>query len=255
SIRLLSRPDLQQRAMPGGVHRLVRLGLSVSPRLIERALSGRAKLDIAASGLGFDAVADDCVAAAVDAIIADSGIPWDQTAFDGLAVEARRRVPLDAVELALLAASAAGQAVALRRRLATMVADTQRPIVDDIERQLRRLVHPGFVRSMGTGRIAALDLYLRAIALRLDRWREHRSSDLRNMAEIHRLEARYLDILGQRGRQPATPPLVEAGWLLEDLRVAVFAQTLTTPALSRRAGSVKKVEKVLTTLARADIEG
>ena len=136
-----------------------------------------------------------------------------------------------------------------------MVADTQRPIVDDIERQLRRLVHPGFVRSMGTGRIAALDLYLRAIALRLDRWREHRSSDLRNMAEIHRLEARYLDILGQRGRQPATPPLVEAGWLLEDLRVAVFAQTLTTPALSRRAGSVKKVEKVLTTLARADIEG
>ena len=115
------------------------------------------------------------------------------------------------------------------------------PAREDVERQLRRLVHPGFVTATGAARLPDVERYLRAAARRLERLPDAPAPDLDRMAAIQELEREY----GARARDLAAPA-ARAGrpardpWLLEELRVSHFAQALGT----RGQVSAKRIRKV-----------
>jgi ATP-dependent helicase HrpA len=75
--------------------------------------------------------------------------------------------------------------------------------------------------------------------MRLDKMRLDPARDTQRMAELRPLEARYLRHLAER-KGTADPRLEEFRWLLEELRVSLFAQELRTP----QPVSVKRLEKV-----------
>jgi ATP-dependent helicase HrpA len=116
------------------------------------------------------------------------------------------------------------------------------PARDDVERQLRRLVHPGFIADAGVKRLPDVERYLQAAARRLERLPDAPAPDRDKMGGVQELEREYEARVASwpKGR-PLPAALREVPWLLEELRVAHFAQALGT----RGPVSAKRIRKVI----------
>jgi ATP-dependent helicase HrpA len=128
------------------------------------------------------------------------------------------------------------------RWLDRLVAPTLAASVADARSHLRRLVRPGFVASAGTGRLPDVVRYVRGIVVRLEKLAETPARDAQRMAEVAVVERSYRDLLAALRPDQVTARVVAAGWLLEELRVGLFAQALGTRA------------RVSVTRARAEVE-
>jgi ATP-dependent helicase HrpA len=109
----------------------------------------------------------------------------------------------------------------------------------DIDQQLARLFPRGFVTATPPAQLAHYLRYLKAIAARLDRIKADPARDAQRMTDIATLQTPYLREVAARKGQ-ADPRLEEFRWLLEELRVSLFAQELRTPM----PVSVKRLQKV-----------
>jgi ATP-dependent helicase HrpA len=111
---------------------------------------------------------------------------------------------------------------------------------DDIAAQLDGLVHPYFLRETPVEWRRELPRYLKAIGARLDKLSQRAPKDAEHQAIVERAAAR---LEAWRARQPPDWPwpaaVVEYRWLLEELRVSLFAQSLGT----RRPVSAKRLEE------------
>jgi ATP-dependent helicase HrpA len=85
--------------------------------------------------------------------------------------------------------------------------------------------------------------YVKAIDHRLAKVPESPQKDQTAMREVARLEQRYVDLLRRMPRDGITPELVDIGWMLEELRVSVFAQQLG----AARGTSPGRIVKALAT--------
>ncbi len=226
SLRIFSTADVARRVMHGGVRRLLLVHAAPARSTVERALGNRQRLDLAAAGFELGALVGECASAAADALLADAGVPRDEAAFAALSGTARRQLPSATTAAVRAVAGLAARHAAIRRRLDELVAPSLAPVVADVRTQLARLVRPGIVATAGTARLADLDRYLRGIDHRLARVGEHPARDLRQMAELQGLEARYRAVLDRFGRRPVPAEVVALGWQLEELRLAGFAQPI-----------------------------
>ena len=96
----------------------------------------------------------------------------------------------------------------------------------DARAQFARLVRPGFVASAGTDRLADVARYLRGLERRLDKLPESPRRDQLDLVEVAAVEGYYGKLLDALTASQMTPKVVETGWLLEELRVSVFAQAV-----------------------------
>jgi ATP-dependent helicase HrpA len=268
AVRIATTPATQQRWMWAGTRRLLTLAvpkaatearrrvrddLRVSAGLKASALADLAQLSPGAgaggSALGLaepGAVATDCVAAAADRLITARGGPaWDDEAYHRLEAAARDRL----VPLAVAAAGQAAAIVAAAARLADRLRRApagHTEAMADMRSQLGDLVYPGFVAATGLARLPDLARYLEAIRVRLGKRRDRPDRDRELMATVRSLEDAYAEAV------EALPParrsdddVVEARWLLEELRVSLFAQTLGTPT----AVSPQRLARAIAALA------
>ena len=102
--------------------------------------------------------------------------------------------------------------------------------LSDVRGQLEGLVHRGFITETGAARLPDLVRYLRGIEQRLDKIAANAMRDRSGMAIVHTLTAEYEKRLRAvpTGKYPS-PELLEVRWMLEELRISLFAQTLGTP--------------------------
>ena len=126
---------------------------------------------------------------------------------------------------------------AIETRLDDVRGDAARPAVADMRVQLAGLIFPGFVTATGYRRLPHLARYLQGIERRLDKLPENPARDAANMAIAQRVEQAYAHAVTElRGAGLQSQPgpfdgdLREARWMLEELRVSLFAQTLGTQA-------------------------
>jgi ATP-dependent helicase HrpA len=242
SVRLLATAAEQATAMRAGVCRLLLLTLPSPTGLLRPLATDDAKRAIRTGPYQSTAEwVDDCLMTATAQIVADSnGPPWDGTGFDRLHLRVRD-------ELAEVATQVGEGSLDLLRSLREIewrlgpLTDRFPEAVDDVVAQVNRLVYPGFLTGIGAGRIPDATRYLQGVMWRLERLPEQPERDADLMARVHRLEAGYnrlMDIL------PMTPDLIEVSWMLEELRVSLFAQTLGT----RGKISEQRIERALTEL-------
>jgi ATP-dependent helicase HrpA len=97
---------------------------------------------------------------------------------------------------------------------------------DDLREQLDALVHPGFVREVPRVRMAHFPRYLGAMRLRAERLRQDATRDQARMLTVRGYWREYLKLRAERGGDDAS--LRELRWLVEELRVSLFAQELRT---------------------------
>ena len=103
--------------------------------------------------------------------------------------------------------------------------DAVRPSVADMRGQLSGLIYPGFVTATGYRRLPHLTRYLQGMQRRLDKLPENPARDAANMAIAQRVEQAYQQAVADL---PGDADASEARWMLEELRVSLFAQTLGT---------------------------
>jgi ATP-dependent helicase HrpA len=237
----------QARAMRTGTRRLLALAVPAARRDAERRLRAAPALAAAPPHVpGVAALADDCVAAAVDRIVAThGGFAWDEDGFARLAAAARDRLPALASGAAGQAADLVAAAVALEARLDATRPPAQQPAVDDMRAQVRASVRPGFVTATGLARLRDVGRYLEGVRLRLDKLGDRLERDGGLMRTARALEHEYAELVASLPRdRRSSPEVVELRWMLEELRVSLFAQVLGTP----RPVSEQRIRKALAAL-------
>jgi ATP-dependent helicase HrpA len=218
--------------MRAGTRRLLLLTLPPAARYLQGRLDNRAKLELSRAN-PYRSIADlldDCAGAAVDRLVEEAGGPaWDTAAFAALR-EAVRAGLVDAVaDVVAQVRAVLATAYEVRQRVDAIRDPGMEPVLADVRRQLAALVHPGFVTETGWRRLHHLPRYLRAIAYRLDRLPGNAARDRQLMAQVHEIEREYRELRAELPLGgPADEGLRDIRWMLEELRVGLFAQSLGT---------------------------
>ncbi|WP_346053051.1 ATP-dependent RNA helicase HrpA [Amycolatopsis dongchuanensis] len=229
AVRMLDTPVEQRQQMWLGTRKLLRLNLPSPMKFINRNLSNNAKLVLGRNPHGSVAgLLEDCVNCAVDKLMADNGGPsWDEAGFAVLLEKVRGSVN----PTVLVVLSEVEQILRAANDVETRLADARGPAesLADIRAQLDGLVFPGFVTATGFDRLPNLVRYLRAIERRIDKLANAAAKDVELLRDVQWLQEEYQRAVAALppGVQPG-PELVEVRWMLEELRVSYFAQTLGT---------------------------
>jgi len=237
-VEVFDEQDVATVRHRAGLRRLVALQIRDAVRYLEKNLPDLQRMAMAYLPLGSsEDLRDQIVEVAIDRAFLAEPWPSDAASFGRRVDEGRGRLTLIANEVARLAAAVLAEyALALRK---LKEARPPKEVADDIAAQLERLVPRRFVAATPWGQLVHLPRYLKAVVLRLDKLRADPARDAARLAELRPLDQRYLRKLAER-RGAADARLDELRWLLEELRVSLFAQELKTP----QPVSVKRVEKI-----------
>ncbi|HMD93450.1 MAG TPA: DUF3418 domain-containing protein, partial [Trebonia sp.] len=232
-VRLFETQAAARTAMWAGTRRLILLGAPSPVKSIAGGLSTRAKLALSHNPHGgVAAMFADCVSCAADYLMAEAGGPaWDREGFERLSAAVRSGLHEVTADVVTQVESALRLAHAVGARLQDDRVDVVQPAMADMRAQLAGLIYPGFVTATGYRRLPHLTRYLRGIERRLDKLPENPARDAANMTVAHRMEHAYQQTLadlpaGRRNDADVT----DVRWMLSELRVSLFAQTLGTQA-------------------------
>ena len=229
ALRVFQSPGEQQDAMRGGVIRLLALRVPAPDRYVLEHLSNTEKLTFSQNPHGsVSALIADCALAAIDKLT-PAELPWDRKAFDGLYEVVRAEL----IDTVFSVTATVERILSSTRRIEKQLKGTTSlaliSALNDIKSQLGQLVYPGFVAQTGYAQLSQLPRYLAAIEKRLERLPGNVQRDALNMAIVQRLEDDYDDAVSalQPGRR-AGRELTQVRWMLEELRVSLFAVELGT---------------------------
>ncbi len=165
-----------------------------------------------------------------------NGLPTDQAEFDDRLAKGRSRVLLLGQEVLRQAAAILAEYTVVQKKLPTIRSFSSSHA--DIEQQLGRLMPKDFLVAIPAERLGHLPRYLKAIAVRIDKCRADPARDQRWQQEYAGVAAPFWRWAAQ-SKGGWSDRMQEFRWMLEELRVALFAQELKTPMPM----SVKRLQK------------
>jgi len=189
---------------------------------------------------------EQLLAAAFDRACMQEPWPRMRAEFDRRREEARSRVTLLAQEIARLAGAILAEHAALQRKLRQLSKAFPEPC-RDIEEAVAGLMSGRFIEQTPYERLQHFPRYLKTAGLRLDKLRADPRRDARLAAEFAPLFSQWQRERAKQARSGAPDPRLEQfRWLLEELRVQLFAQEVKTPV----PVSVKRLTKMWQTTGR-----
>jgi ATP-dependent helicase HrpA len=216
AVRVLPTPS--PAVHHAGVRRLLLLVCPSPVKSVSGRLSNKAKLTLAANPHGsLTALMDDCVSAAVDALMTSD--PRSAAGFEELLPVVRGGLPETTLKVLKGVEEVLGLAADVDRALAGVVHPSAAAAVRDVKAQREALVNKGFVTEVGLARLGDVARYLRGALLRLEKLPREAERDRGLMAGVHEAEAEWV-------RMPAGDGRERVRWMLQELRVSLFAQTL-----------------------------
>ena len=223
-------PDEARRHHRAGLLRLFRLALREQVKFLEKNLADLTKMSMLYMALGTQEELRDQI---IDCALAQACLaePWpvNEQQFEARRQEGKGRLGLLAQEVARMAHAILAEYGALQRKLPQ--ARPHAAAYADLQQQLGVLMPKWFVRDTPYAQLAHYPRYLKAAVARIDKLRADPARDARLMGEM----APILTSTSARAALKGAPDprLDEFRWLLEELRVALFAQELRTPCRCR----------------------
>ena len=237
-IEVFDEPEVAKQQHRAGLRRLVMLQLKEPLKYLDKHWPELQKMAVAFMPLGTEAeLKAQLLDTALDRAFAAGAEPTDAASFERHVEQGRPRLNLVAQEVARLALTVLTEHAAALRKLK----DSRPPkdVADDVSAQLQRLVHKRFLTETPWEQLQHLPRYLKGVVLRLDKLRTDPARDGARLAELRPLEQRW-----QRRQQElkgqSDARMQEFRWMLEELRVSLFAQELRTP----QPVSAKRLDKV-----------
>jgi ATP-dependent helicase HrpA len=229
ALRVFQTSSEQLAAMRGGVIRLLALRVPAPDRYVLEHLNNTEKLTFSQNPHGsVSALIADCALAAVDKLT-PADVPWDRQSFDALYEQVRAEL----IDTVFSVTAVVERILASTRRIEKQLKGTTSlsliSALNDVRSQLEQLVFPGFVARTGFAQLSQLPRYLAAIEKRLERLPGNVQRDALNMAAVQRLEDDYDDAVSALlpGRRIGAE-LTQVRWMIEELRVSLFAVELGT---------------------------
>jgi ATP-dependent helicase HrpA len=239
-IEVFDEPDVAAAKHRAGLRRLVALQIKEPLKYLEKNIPDLQKMAAAFMPLGtVEELRAQIVDVALDRAFLAEALPSDEGAFKARIEEGRTRLTLIAHEVARLAGTVLTEYASALRKLKD--SKPTKEVADDVGGQLQRLCGKRFLAITPWAPLQHLPRYLKAVTLRLDKLRTDPARDAARLAELRPLEQRYLRRVAEMKGNPDAR-LGEYRWLLEELRVSLFAQELRTP----QPVSVKRVDKAWT---------
>ncbi|MFN3618334.1 MAG: ATP-dependent RNA helicase HrpA [Aquabacterium sp.] len=237
-IDIFDEPDVAAAKHRAGLRRLVALQIKEPLKFLEKNIPDLQKMAMIYMPLGTaDELRDQIIEVALDRAYLADPLPSDAASFKARVEEGRTRLNLIAQEVARLASGILTEYAAVARKLKD--AKPPKDVADDVNAQLQRLMPKRFIAQAPYAQLQHFQRYLKGITLRLDKLRGDPVRDSQRMAELRPLDQRYTRRLAElKGTHDAR--LDEFRWLLEELRISLFAQELRTP----QPVSLKRLEKV-----------
>jgi len=236
-IEVFDEPDIAASKHRAGLRRLVALQIRDALKYLEKNIPDLQKMSMFFASLGSaDELREQIIDLALDRAFLADPLPTDATAFRRRIEEGRGRLTLIANEVARSSMLVLTEFAAASRKLKD--ARAPKDVADDVAAQLGRLCTKRFVLGTPWAQLAHLPRYLKGITMRLDKLRADPARDAARLSELRPIEQRYLRLVAER-RGVHDARLDEFRWLIEELRISLFAQELRTP----QPVSVKRLEK------------
>ncbi|WP_150686440.1 ATP-dependent RNA helicase HrpA [Pandoraea iniqua] len=243
-LEVFDDPDEAQRQHRAGLRRLFAIQLREQVKFLEKNIPGLQQMAMQYMNLGTqEELRDQIVDLALERACLQLPWPSDNTSFVARKDEGRGRLTLLAQEIARLAGQILAEYAALQKKLAQAKPFAQ--AYADLTAQLQRLIGKRFLIDTPYAQLAHYPRYLKAMAARIDKLKADPTRDARAMSELGPLLQNWQRATSQR-RDHGDVRLEEFRWLLEELRVSLFAQELRTPM----PVSVKRLHKVWEALQR-----
>ncbi|WP_159611610.1 ATP-dependent RNA helicase HrpA [Glutamicibacter sp. JC586] len=213
-----------------GVIRLLMLRLPSSAKFVISHLKNAEKLVFTQNPHGsIDKLIADCTMAAVDQLVPEK-LPMNRADFEAL-YETVRAEQIDTVfTITAVVAKVFGSSTRINKDLKNTKSLAMFAAVTDIRSQLEQLIYPGFIAATGAANLMRLPRYMQGIEVRLEKLRGGAlTRDSQALVLIQKLEDEYdtaLNKVPQGARVPAM--LAQVKWMLEEMRISLFAQELGT---------------------------
>lgn len=237
-------PDEAARTHHAGLRRLFAIQLREQLKYLEKNIPGLQQMGMQFMPLGSqEELRDQILQAGLDRACLQAPLPTNAEEFHRRKEEGKGRLNLLVQEIARLLAQILAEYHALLKKLQTVKPHAQ--AFADMQAQLQSLVSKRFVTTCEFSRLAHFPRYLKAIGVRIEKLRADPARDARLMAEWNQAAQLWQRAARQGGAQQ-DPAMEDYRWMLEELRVSLFAQELRTPM----PVSVKRLQKVWEAMQR-----
>jgi ATP-dependent helicase HrpA len=244
AIRVFSTHSEQLKHHRAAVVQLVVLAIPSPHKYIESHLSPQEKLAVAAmpyQGLG--GFVQDVIRASADlelAKINQAGLIFKRADFEGI----RDSVEAKSIELAFEIAKIVARIANALRDVNRAIAETKDfdflQVLASEKQHISELLGPRFVSTIGLEKLPRIEIYLRAIELRVQKLRQNPQRDNVAQYELSQAIAAF-ELAGGSFVEPGLGAVRQARWLLEEFRVSLFAQSLGT----NEPVSLQRIKKLL----------
>ncbi|MQR01778.1 ATP-dependent RNA helicase HrpA [Glaciimonas soli] len=245
-LEVFDDPNEAARIHRLGMQRLFALQLKEQLKFLEKNIPGLQQMGMQFMTLGSqEELRDQIISAGLERACLSAPLPKNAEEFTKRKDEGKSRLGLLCNEIARLTALILAEYYVLPKKLQGIKAHAA--AVADIQSQMQGLVSKRFVIENEYSNLSHFPRYLKAINVRLDKLRTDPSRDTRLMAEWALVATPWQRALKERhGGKNSDPKILEFRWLLEELRVSLFAQELKTPM----PVSVKRLQKIWETMQR-----
>ncbi len=245
-LEVFDDPTEAARIHHAGLRRLLALQLKEQLKYLEKNIPGLQQMGMQFMPLGSqEELRDQVIAAGLERACMQSPLPRTAAEFDARKEQGKSRLGLLVNEIARMAAQILAEFHGMPRKLQTAKGHPQ--TVADIENQLKALMGKRFIADTDYQNLTHYPRYLKAIGVRLEKLRTDPTRDPKLMAEFAQVATPFQRAQAERqGARNVDPKMQEMRWLLEELRVSLFAQELRTPM----PVSVKRLQKVWESMQR-----
>ncbi|KZC81661.1 hypothetical protein TW90_0200 [Neisseria flavescens] len=237
ALRLFDTSAAAEQAHRLGVIELMKLQLKEQVKDLNKGIQGFTQAAMLLKHINADTLRDDLTQAVCDrAFIGEDELPRNEKAFKEQIKRARSRLPAVKEALSRYLQETAAAYAELNGKLG------KHPLTHLLRLRLQTLLTTGFASHTPWAQWPRLPIYLKAMTLRLEKYSGNPARDAAREADIQELEQMWqekTDGLVKQG-QPVSDDLAAFKWMIEELRVSLFAQELKTPY----PVSVKRLLKV-----------
>ena len=226
ALRLFDTSAAAEQAHRLGVIELMKLQLKEHVKDLNKGIQGFTQAAMLLKHINADTLRDDLTQAVCNrAFIGEDELPRNEKAFKEQIKRARSRLPAVKEALSRYLQETATAYAELNGKLG------KHPLTQLLRLRLQTLLTAGFATRTPWAQWPRLPIYLKAMTLRLEKYSGNPARDAAREADIQELEQMWqekTDGLVKQG-QPVSDDLAAFKWMIEELRVSLFAQELKTP--------------------------